>query len=83
MYDWFLNDGTNLTGKDAEEYLIKRLACLKDLSKEIDRVINECISLNVVEEDDSPVCAVMETGERISMIQILLETLLEDIQFKL
>lgn len=83
MYEWILSDGICLVGKDAEDYLIERLACFKELSKEIDRVINECISLNVVEEDDSPVCSVMETGERISMIQILLEALLEDIQFKL
>ena len=83
MCELFLSDGTCLVGKDAEEYLTKKLACLKGLSKKIDQVIDECKILNVIEEDDSLAYSVMETGERLSSIQISLEMLLEEMSSKL
>lgn len=83
MHECFLSDGTCLVGKDAEDYLTKKLTCLKGLSKQIDQIIDECKSLNVIEESESLVWSVMETGERLSSIQTLLEMLLEELSFKL
>lgn len=83
MYEWFLNDGTCLVGKEAEDYLIKKLSSFKKLSNEIDNVLSDCKSLNVIENGDSLDYSVMETGERLSTIQVLLETLLEEMSFKL
>lgn len=83
MCEWFLKDGTYLTGKEAEEYLLKKLDSIKILSNKVERVINECKSLNVIEDDESLAWSVMETEERLSIIQTLLELLLEDININL
>ena len=83
MYEWYLSDGTCLVDKEAEQYLIKKLITLKELSKEVERVIEECKSLNVIEEDESLSWSVMETSERLSCIQSSLEILVEEMAFKL
>lgn len=83
MYKWFLNDGTYLTGKDAEQYLVEKLNSLKQLSVKVGRVISECESLNKIEEDESLAWSVMETEERLSIIQIQLELLLKDMNVNL
>lgn len=83
MYKWFLNDGTCLTGNEAEQYLVEKLNALKQLSMKVDRVICECKSLNKIEEDESLAWSVMETEERLSIIQIQLELLLGDMNANL
>lgn len=83
MCEWFLKDGTCLTEKEAEQYLIRKINSLKQLSIKVERVINECKSLNKIEEDESLAWSVMETEERLSIIQIQLEMLLEDMNVNL
>lgn len=83
MYEWFLDNGICLTGKEAEEYLIRKLDSLNQLSLKIEKVIDECKSLNYVENDESLAWSVMETEERLSIIQIQLELLLEDMNINL
>ena len=84
MYEWYLSNGICLTGKEAEDYLVKRLDTFKDLSENIESIIDECKSLNSIEEEtESLSWSVMETSERLASIQILLEMLLEDIISKL
>ena len=83
MCEWYLHDGTCITGKEAEKYLSHKLNVLKMLSKEIDCVINHCKTLNIIEEDESLSWSVMETSERFSLIQIQLEMLLDEMKCKL
>ena len=83
MCIWYFHDGTYITGKEAEVYLVHKIKVYKKLSKEINNVINSCKSLNIIEEDDSLSWSVMETSERFSLIQIQLEMLLDEIKCKL
>lgn len=83
MYKWYLHDGTCITEKEAEVYLVHKMNVFRKLSKEIDNVINNCKSLNIIEEDESLSWSVMETSERLSLIQIQLEMLLDEIKCKL
>ena len=60
-------------------YLSNRLNELSKLSSKVERVISECSELNIVHDDRKTLSlSVMETGERLSVIQTLLELLVED-----
>ena len=79
MCKWFLNNSVCLVGSDAEVYLSNRLNELSKLSSKVERVISECSELNIVLNDRKTLSlSVMETGERLSVIQTLLELLVED-----
>lgn len=83
MCEWFLDDGTCLNGKEAEEFLAVKLDYLKRLSNKIEKVIEDCKLLNYIEENESLALSVMETGERLSNIQIMLELLVEEMNYHL
>ena len=77
--EWYLNDGTALCGNDAAEYLERQLGIFDDLSRQIAACLKECNELNEIDHSESLADAVLETGERISMIEIELEMLLREI----
>ena len=52
----------------------------ENLIGKIDSKLVECLKLNIKEYDGSIDYCVMETGERLSTIEILLEELLKDIK---
>ena len=76
---WYLSNGNYIEDEDANDYLEKRMKKYERLSSKIDSKLVECLKLNVKEYDGSIDYCVMETGERLSFIEILLEELLNDI----
>lgn len=78
MCKCFLNNDVCLVGSEAEVYLRNRLEELSKLSSKVERVIFECSELNIVHDSQTLSLSVMETGERLSIIQTLLELLIED-----
>lgn len=79
MCECFFNNNVCLVVSDAEVYLSNRLNELSKLSSKVERVISECSELNIVHDDCKTLSlSVMKTGERLSVIQTLLELLVED-----
>ena len=76
---WYLNSVDTIEGDEACDFLNKRMVKYENLINEIDSKLIECLKLNVKETDGSIDYCVMETGERLSTIEILLEELLKDI----
>lgn len=72
-----------MTGEIAENYLKVKLNNFKSLSMKIDNVLKECNELNVIEGDQYINVSVMEAGEKLAMIELLLESLLDDIKANL
>ena len=77
---WYLNSVDTIEGDEACDFLNKRMVKYENLINEIDSKLVECLKLNVKEYDGSIDYCVMETGERLSLIEILLEELLSDIK---
>lgn len=76
---WYLSNGDFIEGDEARAYLKKEMYKYKNLIGKIDSKLVECLKLNVKEYDGDIDYCVMETGERLSTIEILLEELLNDI----
>ena len=76
---WYLSNGDYIEGDKAHVFLNKKMNKYENLINEIDSKLIECLKLNVKEYDGDIDYCVMETGERLSMIEILLEELLNDI----
>jgi len=76
---WYLSNGKSIGDDTAYDFLNKKMIKYENLINEIDSKLVECLKLNVKEYDGSVDYCVMETGERLSMIEILLEELLNDI----
>ena len=72
-------DDESIKGDDAYAFLNKKMIKFENLISKIDSKLIECLKLNVKEYDGDIDYCVMETGERLSMIEILLEELLNDI----
>ena len=83
MVEWYLNNGSCLTGKIAENYLKNKLNNYENLSMKIDNILKECNKLNVIEKDRCINVSVIETCEKLAMIELLLESLLDDIKVNL
>ena len=76
---WYLSNGESIEGDDAYVFLNKEMIKYENLIGKIDSKLIECLKLNVKEYDGSIDYCVMETSERLSLIEILLEELLNDI----
>ena len=76
---WYLSNGESIVGDDAYDFLNKKMIKYGNLIDKIDSKFIECLKFNVKEYDGDIDYCVMETGERLSMIKILLEELLSDI----
>ena len=76
---WHLSNGESIKDDDAYIFLNKKMNMFENLISEIDSKLVECLKLNVKECDGDIDYCVMETGERLSTIEILLEELLNDI----
>ena len=76
---WYLSNDESIKGDDAYAFLNKKMIKFENLISKIDSKLVECLKLNVKEYDGDIDYCVMETGERLSMIEILLEELLNDI----
>lgn len=77
---WYLSNGESIEGDEAHDFLNKEMIKYENLIGRIDSKLVECLKLNVKEYDGSIDYCVMETGERLSTIEILLEELLKDIK---
>ena len=76
---WYLSNGDVIEDDDAYDFLNKKMIKYETLISRIDSQLTECLKLNYKEiNNDIDIC-VMETGERLSTIEILLEELLKDI----
>lgn len=76
---WYLSNGESIEGDVAYDYLNKKMIKYENLISNIDSKLVECLKLNGKEYDGDIDYCVMETGERLSFIQLLLEELLSDI----
>lgn len=76
---WYLSNGEFIEDDEAYDYLKKEMNRYEVLIGKIDSKLVECLKLNVKEYDGDIDYCVMETGERLSLIEILLEELLNDI----
>ena len=83
MTQWILNDQTTLYGKDAERYLSEQLTDFTELSLYIDTALKECKSFNKITKNDSLAYSVINANENLSMIEFILEDLLEQMKLKL
>ena len=77
---WYLSNGDFIEGDEARVYLNKEMYKYENLISKIDSKLVECLKLNVKEYDGSIDYCVMETSERLSLIEILLEELISDIK---
>ena len=83
MNEWYLSDGTVLTGQKRTEYLKRKLKMYDDLSKNIAAVLKECSQLNKINYSYPLADSILDAGDKISMIEIELEMLLEEIHMRL
>ena len=77
---WYLSNGESIEGDDAYVFLNKEMIKYENLIGKIDSKLIECLKLNIKEYDGSIDYCVMETGEKISLIEISLEELISDIK---
>ena len=77
---WYLSNGESIVGDDAYDFLNKKMIKYGNLIDKIDSKLIECLKFNVKECDGDIDYCVMETSERLSLIEILLEELLSDIK---
>lgn len=83
MTQWILDNQTTLYGEEAERYLSEQLAEFTELSLYIDAALKECKSFNLITKNDSLAYSVINAGENLSMIEFILEDLLEQVKLKL
>ena len=77
--EWFLSDGTLLLDAEAETYLSSKLYECADLFDRISFVLNDCLDHCAVSQETTLPNSIMFSNERLSIIQIQLELLLEEI----
>lgn len=82
-YEWFLSDGTLLSGAEAETYLFSILSRYSDLFDRVRFVLDDCLDHCAVSPETTLPNTVLFSGERLSMIRIQLEFLLEEISLTL
>ena len=83
MNQWTLDNQTTLYEEEAERYLSEQLAEFTELSLYIDAALKECKSFNKITKNDSLAYSVINAGENLSMIEFILEDLLEQVKLKL
>ena len=76
---WYLSNGKSVEDYEIYNYLNKEMNKYEKLISKIDSKLVECLKLNVKEYDGDIDYCVMETGERLPVIEILLEELVDDI----
>lgn len=67
-----MSNGNYIEDEDANDYLEKRMKKYERLNSKIDSKLVKCLKLNVKEYDGSIDYCVMETSERLSLIELLL-----------
>ena len=77
---WYLSNSDFIEGDEARVYLNKEMYKYENLISNIDSKLVECLKLNGKEYDGDIDYCVMETSERLSLIEILLEELISDIK---
>ena len=81
--EWFLSDGTLLSGAEAETYLSSKLYEYADQFDHIRFVLKDCLDHCALSQESTLPNTVMFSNERLSLIQIQLELLLEEISLTL
>lgn len=81
--EWFLSDGTLLSGAEAETFLTSILYQYADLFDRISFVLNDCLDHCAVSQESTLPNTIMFSNKRFSLIQIQLELLLEEISLTL
>lgn len=82
-YEWHLSDGKFLEGEYARQYLINKLRQYKVLMKSIDNVASIVSDTNHIGKMNSLLNTVLETEESLSLIQMQLEMLLDEMKIVL
>lgn len=82
-YEWFLSNGECLRGKDAYEYMMDKFNIYEHLIERVEETLLDCLSLNRISDDEFLADKVLFTGESLSLISILLESLLDEISMTL
>lgn len=77
--EWFLSGGTLLSGDEAEAYLLSKLSKYTNLFDQIQFVLNDCLNNCAISKETTLPNTVMSTCERLSIIQIQLELLLDEL----
>lgn len=81
--EWFLSDGTLLSGAEAETFLTSILYQYADQFDHIQFVLKDCLDHCALSQETTLPNTVMFSNERLSLIQIQLELLLEEISLTL
>ena len=81
--EWFLSNGTLLSGAEAETFLTSILYQYADQFDRISFVLNDCLDHCALSQESTLPNTVMFSNERLSLIQIQLELLLEEISLTL
>lgn len=81
--EWFLSNGTLLSGAEAETFLTSILYQYADQFDRISFVLNDCLDHCALSQESTLPNTIMFSNERLSLIQIQLELLLEEISLTL
>ena len=81
--EWFLSDGTLLSGAETETFLTSILYQYADQFDHIRFVLKDCLDHCGVSHETTLPNTIMFSNERLSLIQIQLELLLEEISLTL
>ena len=77
--EWFLSSGILLSGVEAETHLLSILSRYSDLFERIRFVLDDCLDNCAISQETTLPNTVMFSSERLGIIQIQLELLLEEI----
>lgn len=81
--EWFLSDGTLLSGAEAKTFLTSILYQYAYQFDHIRFVLKDCLDHCALSQESTLPNTVMFSNERLSLIQIQLELLLEEISLTL
>lgn len=79
-YVWFEN-GIEYSGDEALNIIDNKYDKLLAISKDVNELIVQLIELNQIQSTDNKLNDLLELGENISNIQIILEMFLENLSF--
>lgn len=80
---WYFSDGSYITGEDAYNYLENKELKFKELKMRNKKIMEEITKLNSLDDYDSKMSIydrVLKTGENLSIIVILMEEMIEEIE---
>lgn len=79
-YVWFEN-GDEYSGDEALSIIDNKYDKLLAISKDVNELIVQLIELNQIQSTDNKLNDLLELGENISNVQIILEMFLENLSF--